>query len=113
MENNYTQLCVWPGVIVGQEEKEDFERYMLDAFNTRAKYHTEVQTLPDLDESGNPVPDTGGRNDLFFYVHPEDVANFAVPRLKMGIRWWEDTVGYNDNRHLYTEEFLNAHPLTW
>jgi len=39
--------------------------------------------------------------------------NFAVPRLKMGIRWWEDTVGYNDNSHLYTKEFVAAHPLTW
>jgi hypothetical protein len=31
----------------------------------------------------------------------------------MGIRWWEDVVGYNDNGHLYTEEFKAAHPLTW
>ena len=113
MENQFTQLCVWPGVIVGQEEKQDFENFMLDSFNVRVKYHTEVQTQPDLDESGNPVPETGGRNDLFFYVHTDDIANFAVARLKAGIRWWEDVVGYNDNRHLYTEEFLNANPLTW
>jgi hypothetical protein len=31
----------------------------------------------------------------------------------MGIRWWEDVVGYNNNRHLYTEEFINAHSLNW
>jgi len=31
----------------------------------------------------------------------------------MGIRWWEDVVKYNSNEHLYTEEFLEAHPTAW
>lgn len=110
---NYTQLCVWPGTVLGESTPQDLENFFLNEMKTRVKYHTEVQTLPDLDEDGNPDPETGGRNDLFFYVHADDVATFAVPRLQMGIRWWEDVVGYNDNRHLYTEEFLNAHPLTW
>lgn len=110
---NYSQLCVWPGTLVGPTEAEEFERFMLETFNARVKYHTEVTTLPDLDESGAIMEDTGGRNDLFFYVHDDDVPHFAVPRLQAGIRWWEDVVGYNDNRHLYTEDFINAHPLSW
>lgn len=110
---NYTQLCVWPGVTLGDNTPEELEQFFLDEMNTRVKFHTVIPTLPDVDESGNYVPNTGGRTDLFFYVHSEDVGNFAIPRLKMGIRWWEDVVGYNDNRHLYTQEFLDAHPLTW
>jgi hypothetical protein len=110
---NYTQLCVWPGTVLGDSKPEELESFFLDEMKTRIKFHAEVQTLPDLDKNGNPDPETGGRNDLFFYVHSDDVASFAVPRLQMGIRWWEDVVGYNDNRHLYTEEFLNANPLTW
>lgn len=110
---NYTQLCVWPGTVLGDSTPQDLENFFLDEMKTRIKYHTEVQTLPDLDENGNPDPETGGRNDLFFYVHSDDVAAFAIPRLQMGIRWWEDVVGYNDNSHLYTTEFLEAHPLTW
>ena len=113
MENHFTQLCVWPGTSLADSTHADFESFFLDEMNTRVKYHTEVKTLPDLDESGKAIPETGGRTDLFFYVHEDDIAQFAVPRLKMGIRWWEDVVGYNDNSHLYTREFLNAHPLNW
>jgi len=110
---NYKQLCVWPGTVLGDTTIAEFEAYMLETFNVRVKFHADVTTLPDIDEAGNHIPDTGGRNDLFFYIHNEDIAHFAVPRLGMGIRWWEDVVGYNNNKHLYTEEFLNAHPLTW
>jgi hypothetical protein len=113
MENNFTQLCVWPGCFLGDSTPKDLEDFFLGEMNTRVKYHTEVKTQPDIDESGNPVPDTGGRNDLFFYVHSDDIGNFAIPRLKMGIRWWEDVVSYNDNSHLYTKEFLDNHPVTW
>jgi hypothetical protein len=111
--DNYTQLCVWPGTMLGEYSIQEFEQYFLDEMGVRVKYHTEAKTLPDLDENNSPIPDTGGRNDLFFYVHDGDANKFAVPRLRMGIRWWEDVVKYNDNGHLYTEEFLEAHPTTW
>lgn len=111
--SEYTQLCVWPGTVLGDATPADLESFFLTEMNTRIRFHTEVQTQPDTDESGNLVPNTGGRNDMFFYVHDEDIAEFSVPRLKMGIRWWEDVVGYNDNGHLYPEEFLTRHPLTW
>ena len=113
MDNNYTQLCVWQGTSLEGSTPAELESFFLEELNTRVQYHTEVQTLPDLYEDGSPNPFTGGRPDLFFYVHSDDIAHFAVPRLKMGIRWWEDVVGYNDNSHLYTREFLDAHPLTW
>jgi hypothetical protein len=48
-----------------------------------------------------------------FYVHDEDVSGFAVPRLSMGIRWWEDVIKYNDNSHLYPTEFIEQHPPKW
>jgi hypothetical protein len=109
----YTQLCVWPGTIVGTDNIEDFEQFFKGEMDVRVKYHTEVETLPDLDENKQPIPDTGGRNDAFFYVHSDDIPKFAIPRLSMGIRWWEDVVKYNDNKHLYTAEFLKQHPTTW
>ena len=111
--DNYTQLCVWQGTTLGKSSIQEFEQFFLDDMGVRVKYHTEVKTLPDLDENGNPISDTGGRNDLFFYAHNEDINKFAVSRMGMGIRWWEDVVKYNDNGHLYTKEFLEAHPTTW
>ena len=111
---DYTQLCVWPGTVLGDSTPEDLEKFFLEEMNTRIKYHTEVLTNPDLDENGNPIPDTGGRNDLFFYVHTKDIPQFAVPRLRMGIRWWEDVISYNDSsHHLYSKEFLEDHAVTW
>jgi hypothetical protein len=113
MTNEYTQLCVWPGVILKDTEITDFEQWIMDNFETRVKYHTQVKTNPDLDQKGNIVPDTGDRNDLFFYVHTDDISHFAVKRLQIGIRWWEDVVVYNDNSHLYSEEFIESHQPTW
>jgi hypothetical protein len=108
----YTQLCVWPGTELGEANPKELEEFFLENMGTRIKYHTEIKTLPDI-ENGRKVPDTGGRNDIFFYVHDEDVNKFAVPRLRMGIRWWEDVIVYNDNAHLYTQEFIDANPTNW
>ena len=113
-KNNYTQLCVWPATSLDGDTPQYFEQFMLDELGVRVKYHTEVKTLPDLDKNGNLIPDTGGRNDLFFYVHNEDIPKFAIPRFRWGIRWWEDVISpINRNKHLYTEEFLENHPPTW
>jgi hypothetical protein len=111
--NNYTQLCVWPGTVLGEGSVQDFENWFLDAMGVRVQYKCEQVTNPDLDNNGNPVPETGGRNDLFFYIHSEDIQKFAIPRFQMGIRWWEDVVKYNDNSHLYTTSFLEENPTTW
>jgi hypothetical protein len=113
MEQGFNQLCVWHGTIVGEERIQEFEKYFLDEFGVKVKYLTEIETNPDLDEEGEVVPDTGGRNDLFFYLHDDNVGSFAIQRLQMGIRWWEDVVKYNDNSYLYPTEFIEAHPPTW
>lgn len=111
---NFKQLCVWPSTVVGKENVKSFEDWMFETFGVRAKYDCEVKTLPDI-ENGRVVPETGGRNDLFFYIHNEDLGKFAIPRLQVGIRWWEDVISYNreQNEHLYTEDFISAHPITW
>jgi hypothetical protein len=110
---NFTQLCVWPGTLLGENTPAEMEQWFLSEMGTRIKYHTEVQTLPDRDSDGNTIQETGGRNDVFFHVHSDDIAEFAVKRFSIGIRWWEDVVKYNDNSHLYTTEFLEANPTTW
>ena len=110
---NFKQLCVWPGTTIDGSTPADLENFFFEEMGVRVKYHGEVTTLPDINEDGTPDFNTGGRNDLFFLVHDEDIANFAVPRLKMGIRWWEDVIKYNNNSHLYTPEFLEANPATW
>lgn len=113
-ENKFVQLCVWPGTVLGDSTPDELVQFFKDELNTRIKFDCEVETLPDLDSSGNPVPDTGGRKDLFFYAHSDDLEHFSIPRLSMGIRWWEDVISYNEgSKHLYTAEFIEARPITW
>ena len=111
-ENAFTQLCVWPGTVLGDSGIKELVDFFLDEMGVRVQYHTEIKTLPDI-ENGEEVEGTGGRNDLFFFIHNDDVDKFALPRLQMGIRWWEDVVSYNDNSHLYTDEFIKANPINW
>lgn len=113
METKFNQLCVWQGVLLDGFTHEEFENFMLERFGVRIKFETEIKTNPDLCADGEPIPLTGGRNDVFFFVHDEDILRFAVPRLQAGIRWWEDVVRYNDNSHLYPLEVLNKYPITW
>lgn len=100
-KENFTQVCVWPGTVVGEESIADFQEWFLEEFGTRVQYLEEVVTAPDLVEDV-AVPGTGGRNDVFFAVHDDDIGKFAVPRLSVGIRWLEDIYG-NGHGHIYPE----------
>jgi hypothetical protein len=108
-DQNYTQLCIWPATEVGNslEKIEEFTAFMLEHFNARVQYLSEQLTNQDPGDST-----TGGRNDLFFYIHKDDIGHFAMPRLRLGIRWWED-VFFNNQEYLYSEEFIEANPKTW
>lgn len=110
---NFIQLCVWPGTNCTEKEAKNFENFMFETFLVRVKYKCNILTNPDIDENGNPIPNTGGRNDLFFYVHTEDIRIFAIKRLAYGIRWWEDVIKYNNNTHLYPIKFIEQNPPRW
>ena len=107
IKNQFNQLCVWPGTVVGDSKKvqEDFVKFFKDELGVTVKYETEVKTLAD--ETG-----PGGRNDLFFYIADDDVMKFAIPRLQMGIRWYEDVLG-NGGGKLYPTEVLEKYKKTW
>jgi hypothetical protein len=111
--NPFNQLCVWPATLLEENQIQDFVNFFQEDMGVRVEYKTTLLTNPDLDAKGNPEPDTGGRHDVFFYIHDEDAMKFAVPRLSLGIRWWEDVIKYNDNSHLYPQEFIEANPPKW
>ena len=111
-KEGFEQICIWPGIMVVEEKHNpleriaEFEKWLQDEFKVRGKYLEEVKTLPD--KTG-----PGGRNDLFFVVYSEDIPKFAIPRLKAGIRWYEDVVSYNDHANLYPQEILEKYPVRW
>jgi len=106
--NKYSQLCVWPGTVLGNNTVEDFINFFKNEFDVRIKFAEEVITNGSIERN-----EEGGRHDLFFFVHNEDVGKFAVKRLSYGIRWWEDVVKYNDNAYLYSQEILDKYPVNW
>ena len=108
MKGKFNQLCVWPGTVVGKDEITALEAFFKDEMGVTIKYETEVKTLPDTPE----CTETGGRNDLFFYIADDDIMKFAVPRLSMGIRWYEDVLG-NGGGKLYPTEVLEKYEKTW
>lgn len=92
LRDGFTQVCVWPGCLVEGDVK-GFLKFLRDELGVRAQYLEEMDTGPDRDGDGGPVRDTGGRNDVFFAVHDDDLSGgFAVQRLAIGIRWIEDVL---------------------
>ena len=87
----FEQVCIICGLLV--EDPKEFEEQVFERFNTRVQYLETITTKPDVDDPIN----TGGRKDVFFAVHNEDVVKFAVPRLKLGIRWVEDALSELNN----------------
>lgn len=87
----FNQVCVWPACILGDKTGEDFEQFMEKEFGTHIQFLEEIETSPDI-QDGKIVMETGGRHDLFFAVHDNDIAKFAIPRLQIGIRWIEDVL---------------------
>ena len=98
LPKGHSQVCVWPGCMLGDHTPEDFEKFIAGEFKgTRAKFLEIILTNPDPGD-----PETGGRSDLFFSVNSDDLGKFSVPRLAYGIRWIEDVYG-NNGGHLYPE----------
>jgi hypothetical protein len=94
LAEGFQQVCVWPGTIIG-DKIDEFVQWGLDEFGVRFQYLEEIKTKRD--ETG-----PGGRNDVLFAIHNEDVGKFSIPRLQYGMRWIEDVYG-NNQGHLYPE----------
>ena len=106
----YNQLCVWPGTVLGSSSAREMEKFFKQK-GFRVRFCEEVKTLPDVD-NGRVVEGTGGRIDIFFYIHDEDIVKFAIPRLSMGIRWWEDVLA-NGGGSIYPQKILDKYPPKW
>jgi len=108
MDNPYGQLVVWTGTTLGNSDTKDFEEFF-KAEGFRIQFAKQFMTLPD---PGEDPSESGGRSDILFYIHNEDVAKFSIWRLQHGMRWWED---YLDNGadEIVPVEILNQYPYGW
>lgn len=105
---NFTQLCVLQGI---SNPMDELHGLMTAEFGCRFKMADEFLTNPTPGE-----PNTGGRRDVLFYVHSDDVMKFAVPRLQYGIRWWEDALANLDRADelsIIPDWVRTKYPTTW
>ena len=108
MKGKFNQLCVLQGTIMPEGGAKELETFFKDEMGVKVKFETEVKTLPN--EPGCTL--TGDRNDIFFYIADEDVMKFSVPRLHLGVRWWEDVLD-NGGDKLYPKEILEKYNRIW
>ena len=108
MENQFNQLCVMEGTLMPEGGAKELETFFKNEMGVTVKFETEVKTLPDTPG----CTETGGRNDVFFYIADDDIMKFAVPRLSMGIKWYEDVLD-NGGGKLYPKEILEKYEKTW
>ena len=98
---------VWHATIVQEGKEKEFEEFCLKELGVRVKFIETIKTSPDM-KDGFPIEGTGGRSDVFFYIHSDDIGKFAVQRFKMGHecpRWIEDVLDNMASReqNLYPE----------
>lgn len=110
-EFSMSQIVVWPGTIVGEDRSGEFEDWVAEnGFNVT--YLEEFKTLPDTDDDGCVIENTGGRNDLLFQVEDDDLGKFAIWRLGYGMSWWEDYLD-NGNYTIVPKSILERYPYGW
>lgn len=102
----YQTVCLWPGTSIRPGEVPDFVDFICKEFET---VHP-IEVIGNVKtRAGHGGP--GGRLDLLFLVHDDDVMKFAnSKRSELGIRWWSD-VHFNDQHDLYSKDLLHAFPF--
>lgn len=108
MDEQFKQLCVWEGVTLEGDTEENFIKFCKDEFDVRVKFCEEAITNGSIERN-----EEGGRHDLLFYVHNDDMKKFITKRLVYGIRWWEDVVSYNNGTYLYSQDILQKYAVNW
>ena len=88
-----------------KEERQKLEDWWLAFNGTRILPVMICETYPDIGEDGSDIDDTGGRQDLFFFIHQDDMETMFDRFEKFGSdapRWLED-IYFNDQGHWYPE----------
>ena len=101
-------LMVWPDCSM---KNDDVKKALKGIESIDVTIVGSVQTIPDKKVDGSDIPGTGGRTDIFFWLHSsliKDTAKYSV----YGIRWWGD-VYYHDQQSMYPFEFRKSFPNPW
>jgi len=102
------QIVVWPGTVLEENQHQDFRNWVKKELGGEVGTIEQVTTLPTPGEPG-----TGGRKDIFFtVVEGTNMSAFAVKRMGVGMRWWEDVLG-NGDEDIYPESIKEKYVASW
>ena len=98
---NFEQVCVLRGIT---DSLEDLAKIIPETFDIRIRMLEAFET-----KAGNGGE--GGRRDVLFSIHSDDIGKFAVPRLEYGISWWEDYL--RNSKRIVPAEVRSKYPEQW
>ena len=109
----YTQVCVWPDQILPGTNIKNFIQYFRDQ-GFRIQHLETLITSCDRDNFGVPIPETGGRIDVIFAIHDDDLMRFCTSILRKKVRWIEDVLDNEARKKNYSTYPLRVHKYrTW
>jgi len=84
IDDKFDQVIVWPGTMLKEEEEiNDFKQFIKKEAGLDCQYLEQIKTLPNKNGPG-------GRNDLFFAINTNDLTDFVILKMKLGLRYIED-----------------------
>lgn len=100
--HKYNTVCIWEGTGLGETTVEEFERWFLDN-GFRIRFIEEVIT------KGSKIKnEDGGRHDILFYIHDDDIPRLCTWRFLYGIKWFDDVIN-NGNSYRYDKKILEKY----
>jgi len=94
----YSQVCVWEGITVPDNEIKEFENHFKNEYGVRIKF-IEVWFKKSI-----------GVAYCLFKIHEDDISKFATIRFSIGrIRWIEDVI--DNNKSLFPKRIKDMR--TW
>ena len=100
---NYSQLMVWEGTLIDESEYADFQEFIASEIGSKNPVKI-IGTVKTLRGYGGP----GGRSDMFFIVHNDDINRFAIGKMKIRLRWYEDVL--DNTPDIYPKSFTTSYP---
>lgn len=100
-DQSYQQICVLRGV---SDSLEDLGKLIPETFDVR------IQMLDEFKTRAGQGGD-GGRRDVLFLIHSDDISKFAVSRLGCGISWWEDYLA--GSKSIVPPSIKKKYPKGW
>ncbi len=95
---HFDQVCIWQGVHIPVDEMRFFEAFFKQEMHARVQFLEVLVTKPDS-ENGVDIPNTGGRPDILFAVHNDDIEQILRVKLRFQFRWIEDVLSFYNYKY--------------